>query len=197
MDAARLEAWAAEVPVALELLCALSFDADRRTARRAAQAMGIAARVRAAADVEDVRDRIRRLLWSMNHESGNLVWLAPDMIGEMIVGAPSLAPEYTRVLAAFINLEPFVEGVHRALARIGSVSPESIGYLEPYLVHALSDDDAGIRLSAARALAAIDPVKHLARITQMRADPGSIADYDPQSHEIVVTTVGKAISDTL
>ncbi len=197
MDRAGVEQWATEDPTMDDVLVSLSFEADRERAMRAAQAMGWCAAHRARADVDQVRDRIRRLLWSMNHESGSLVWMAPDIIGEMVANVPSLAPEYTRVLAAFINLPPFVEGVHRAVARIASVSPGSAGYLAPYLEHATRHPDAVRRLNAALALARIDATKAQATIERLGEDQAPVPFYDHATGRLREMTVSEALRSVL
>lgn len=197
MDPQEVRTWIQEKPGAEEVLGALTFTRDEQLARRAVQALGWAARVRSEEDVEQVRDRIRRLIWSMNHESGNLVWRAPEMIGEMIVGVPQLASEYTRVLASFINLEPFEGGVHGAVARIATVDPSAVEYLTPYLESVTASPDPLIRVCAALALARIDPSRVESVLASLGEDETSVQFYDQESHELFTTTVGGAISHAL
>jgi hypothetical protein len=159
------------------------------------EGLGIAAAVRAAESQEAVRERLRRLVWAMNHESGNVIWMAPDAAGEILAAVPSLADEYSRLVASFINLEPFVEGVHRAVARIARVAPGSVAYLVPYLEFAISRPEAALRAHAALALRSIDPSRLDSIHEALSGDDAPLEIYDRDSGDIVQTTVERLVLD--
>ena len=191
LDAVR--SWAGCEASALEFLLQLASHSDALVRWRAVEALGVASAVRAASDPEAVRERLRRLVWSMNHESGNAIWMAPDAAGEILTAVPALASEYSRLVASFINLEPFVEGVHRAIARIASVEPGPVAYLEPYLEFALTRPEPLIRAHAALALASIDPAR-LGEIRDRLSDDGAgVEVYERTAGLIVTTTVGRLV----
>jgi len=177
----------------MEFLVGLLSHREDLVRWRAVEALGIAAAVRAGDDAEHVRERLRRLVWSMNHESGNLVWLAPDAAGEILVGVPALASEYSRLITSFINLEPFVDGVHRAVARIARVDPDCVAFLAPYLEHALSRPEPMIRAHAALALGHVDPARRGVIEERLSRDEARLEVYDRSSGSIVETTVGRIV----
>lgn len=193
-DPGKIRGWAREERTALDLLMGLLSHPEDRIRWRAVEALGVAAAVRSSEDMNAVRDRIRRLLWSMNHESGNLIWLAPDAAAEMIASVPELAQEYARIIASFIGLEPFVQGVHRAVARMARVRPETVAYLAPYLEHALGKPDPEVRAYAALALACIDPSRAPAIRDRLGRDVESLSVYDRATGRIVTTSVGELVS---
>jgi HEAT repeat protein len=194
-DDRSLSAWIDREPQAMEVLSSLTFSQDPDTAFRAVEALGRGARQMAEHDAEQVREQVRRLLWSMNHESGNLVWLAPDIIGEMVANVPALADEYTRLLASFINLEPFGPGVHRAIARIAEVRPDAVEYLAPYLESATRDGDPGIRGRAARTLVLIGGGGAAGgMVARLGSDGATFRSYDRSSGRVVDVTVGEYVA---
>lgn len=178
----------------MEVLFGLLFHPDELVRWRAVETLGVAAQVRAAGDLEAVRERIRRIMWSMNHESGNAMWLAPDAAGEILASVPDLVEEFARPVASFIGLEPFVHGVHRAVARVAGVRPGPVAYLAPYLEHALSSPDPCIRAHAALALARIDPGEGAAVRDRLSQDGGSLVVYDRSAGELVTTSVARLVS---
>jgi len=192
-DLDGIRSWAGREGNAMEFLLQLVSHRDALVRWRAVEGLGVAAAVRAVESEESVRERLRRLVWSMNHESGNAIWMAPDAAGEIMTGVPSLAGEFSRILASFINLEPFVEGVHRAVARIARVDPAPVAYLAPYLEHALSRPEAGIRAHCALALGRVDPARIAGIREKLRGDDASLDIYDRSSGELVETTVGRIV----
>jgi hypothetical protein len=192
-DLEALRVWAGHEASALEFLLQLVSHGDALVRWRAVEGLGIAAEVRAAQGEEVVRERLRRLMWSMNHESGNLIWMAPDAAGEILARVPSLAAEFSRLVASFINLEPFVEGVHRAVARIAGVDPAPVAYLAPYLAFAITRPEAEVRAHGALALGLIDPGRQAEIREKLSGDAEAFDVYDRASGEIVRTTVEKLV----
>lgn len=56
----------------------------------------------AAADMNQARVVMRRLIWNMSEESGNLGWGAPESMGEIMAVHKTLAGEFGRVLVSYI-----------------------------------------------------------------------------------------------
>ena len=67
--------------------------------------------IAASAFLGFVGEVVRRLLWSMNDESGSVGWSAPEAVAEIVVHVPRL-DEYAEVVASSIDLDPFQRGVH-------------------------------------------------------------------------------------
>lgn len=141
------------------VLQSLAYDQDEEIKWRAIKAVGIAAGIMAQNNIEKVRDRIRRLLWLMNDESGGLGWHSPEMIGEILVNEPSLIDEYASLLVAFVNEEPFERGSHHAIYRVATVAPEAFNEWIEDLTESLDHSDIYIQAFSILALGEIDPVR--------------------------------------
>jgi len=187
-DLPGIRSWIEDERGAFEMLFPLLLHRDEMLGWRALEALGL---VSASRPIETVRDRIRRLLWSMSHESGNAVPLAADAAGEMASSA-RLVGEFARPIASFIGIEPFVRGVHRAVARMAGVDPAPLAYLSPYLARALGHSDPVIRAHSALALLCVDPPSR-SRVLALEADDARLSSYDRRTGAIVTTTVGEAL----
>jgi HEAT repeat protein len=196
-DLDGVRAWAGRDPGASEVLTMLLYVRDDTLRYRALEALGVVAGVMAGRDLTAVRERLRRILWSMNHESGNVPWHAPEAAGEILANVPELADEFARLVAAFINLEPFVHGVHRALARVAEARPGAVAYLAPYLEHALESADAVIRAHAAVALAHVDPEGSRGRLVALLDDSDTLLAYDRSSGTAGRVPVGRFVREHL
>ncbi len=76
------------------------------TAQRAAFAMGTVMAKVYAASPEDARNIVRRFMWHMNEESGNIGWGIPEAFGETLAKCPPLADTFRRVLLHYIYDAP-------------------------------------------------------------------------------------------
>jgi len=180
------------------LLALLLYQTDELMRWRCIEGLGLLAANLAPQGVEPLRDIIRRLLWTMNDESGNVGWFAPEAIGEIMASVPRLAREFTDLLPNFLVEEPFERGTHWAMVRVaGAVghSPSVIKMLEAgagTLVQSLGDQDAFTRAHAALAL------KRLGRLdgapaAAIAADTGPLTVYDFDSGTLVSTTVADLV----
>ena len=145
---------------------------------RAIEAMGIVAACKAETDIEAVRDLIRRLFWTMNDESGNLIRTAPEAIGEILFRIPGLIPEYVPNLTGFLREEPFERGVHFALARLAAKNP---GAVEPFageFIPSLSDPDPYIRAYASFILKKLSKSEMIPEKLGLEGKKLEIYDFD-------------------
>ena len=69
---------------------------------QAAWSLGVAVPIVADQSMEEARTILRRLLWSMNEESGNLGWGIPEAMGCILANQPQLAQEFSRILFSYI-----------------------------------------------------------------------------------------------
>jgi hypothetical protein len=132
------------------------------TRARASAAFGPAAARLAAARMEDARILMRRLMWLMNEESGNVGWGIPEAMGEIMACHEGLAREYHRILISyvqdmdkdcnFIDHPPLRRGAWRGIGRLAEVWPELAAPAAPECLAALSDCDPETRGLAARVL---------------------------------------------
>lgn len=131
---------------------------------RAAVVMGQVASVMASAHMEDARVLMRRFMWHMNEESGNIGWGIPEAMAECLAADRRLATEYHRILISYIrdmdrdsnfcDHAALRRSCYWAVGRLAQAWPDlASGAVEP-LVEGLQDEDAICRGNAAWALGA-------------------------------------------
>ncbi|MGO9312103.1 MAG: DVU0298 family protein [Syntrophobacteraceae bacterium] len=86
------------------LLCAL-FEPDEVLRWRVVRAVAITVSAMAEKDLESARIIMRRLMWSLNDESGGIGWGAPEAMGEIMAENETLAREYYRILVSYIDIK--------------------------------------------------------------------------------------------
>jgi len=84
------------------LLCFL-FETDEVIRWRAVRGVGITVSAIAEKALEQARTIMRRLIWSLNGESGGIGWGAPEAMGEIMAENETLAREYHRILVSYID----------------------------------------------------------------------------------------------
>lgn len=129
---------------------------------RAAVALGASVAHLARQNPEAARNIVRRFMWHMNEESGNIGWGIPEAFAETLVRSPLLAEEFHRVLLSYIidtgHDDNYCDhAVLRrsccwAVGRLAEVRPDLCLSAVPALIKLLEDEDAPCRGLAARAL---------------------------------------------
>ncbi|MCX7011261.1 MAG: HEAT repeat domain-containing protein [Candidatus Sumerlaeota bacterium] len=134
--------------------------------RRAIEAMGAVVARLADQDLEAARNVVRKLVWSLNEESGGCPWGAPEAIGEICARHPRLAEEFGSLLVNFIDPDaqylehpPLLQGAAWAIGRVAQVRPDRVAHALPHLTALLQSPDAGVRAAAAQALDALRQAK--------------------------------------
>ena len=74
---------------------------NEKIERRAAIAIGIVTAKLADHDIESARVIMRRLMWSLNDESGGIGWGAPEAMAEIMARNNKLADEYLKILVSY------------------------------------------------------------------------------------------------
>ena len=92
---------------------------------------------------------MRRLMWHLNEESGNLGWGAPETLGEAMANHPGLAREYHCILWSyirqgeadgnFLDHGPLRQGVIWGLGRLAQAHPTLAAKAKDDLLLALHD----------------------------------------------------------
>lgn len=134
---------------------------------RAAVALGVAVAGLADQEMEPARNIIRRLMWHMNEESGNIGWGIPEAFAEILARSPRLCKEFAHVLLSYIvdtgRDDNFCDhGVLRrscywAVGRLAQAHPEIEIRARSWLLRGLMDEDIPCRGMAAWALAQLPP----------------------------------------
>ena len=78
---------------------------DQKIKWRAVTAMGMVISNLAEKEMESARVIMRRLMWSLNDESGGIGWGAPEAMAEIIACHQGLAEEYTHILISLPYLK--------------------------------------------------------------------------------------------
>ncbi|MCI5221396.1 MAG: HEAT repeat domain-containing protein [Candidatus Electrothrix sp. AR4] len=77
--------------------------AEERIRWHAVSAMGVAVARLADKDIEEGRIIFRRMLWSLNDESGGIGWGVPEAMAEIMCLHKRLADEYTHMLISYMR----------------------------------------------------------------------------------------------
>ena len=109
----------------------------------------------ARTDMEDARTVMRRCMWHMNEDSGNMGWGVAEAMGEILALSPALAGEYGRVVLSYVRDTGFADNFvdHAALRRgaywaVGRFAPRYVRYHAEaceLLVTGLEDEDGPCR----------------------------------------------------
>jgi hypothetical protein len=117
---------------------------------RAVTCMGDAVLSLAHSRLEPARVVMRRLMWSLNDESGGIGWGAPEAMGEIMARHSGLAAEYSSILCSYVvpsegpdnylEYAPLRLGAYWGIARLAQAWPS---YVQPSLQdleNALTDE---------------------------------------------------------
>jgi len=126
---------------------------------KAVRALGVVAADREGMGEDRVRELLRRFVWLLSDESGNVPFGIPEAFGEVLVARPEFQGEFLPLLCSLAydaersQTGLIEQGVYWALGRVGppvaACSPEAI---EAVVRAAAEHPDAQIRNLAAWAL---------------------------------------------
>jgi hypothetical protein len=115
-------------------LIACLFHGDDRVRWHAVSALGATVAALAEMDREAARIIVRRLMWSLNDESGSIGWGAPEALAEIMARHDGLAEEYGHILVAYmgrdgcyLELPALQRGLMWGLGRLAGSGPTSSG----------------------------------------------------------------------
>lgn len=132
---------------------------------RAVTALGMVTARLANENTEAARVVLRRLMWHMNEESGNVAWGIPESMGEILARHEKLAKEFYKILPTyiydrgkddnFLDHPPLRVGVYWGMGRLAQVRPELMAHAIPYLLLALNEEEIRNRGMALWALGTV------------------------------------------
>lgn len=116
---------------------------------RAITAMGMVVSDMAdGGEMEAARVVMRRLMWSLNDESGGIGWGSPEAMGEITARHQRLADEFHRILTSYtmvegnyLEHEVLQRGLLWGIGRLAHARPELIAYVLPHLEPFLESPD--------------------------------------------------------
>ena len=130
-----LEDFLSRVPLkkAVSPLVGFFCHRDEEIRLRAITALGMIIDRLAHANMEEARVVMRRLMWTLNDESGGIGWGAPEAMGDACARNEKIASEYHRILCSYVNEEGiFLEhetlqrGALWGLCRLAETDPEKV-----------------------------------------------------------------------
>jgi hypothetical protein len=169
----RQETWCKDAPLPSECLAGeISFltlvnplfaclTEGGQTTERAAYTLGfVMARIYDESH-ENAKNIVRRFMWHMNEESGNIGWGIPEAFAETLVQCPPLADTFHRVLlhyiydapegksTGFCDHAPLRISCYHAIARLLEARPDFIEEAMPILhISAVQETDPDCRQAA-------------------------------------------------
>jgi len=123
----------------------------------AVKAMGVVVSQLADRDLEAARVIMRRLMWSLNDESGGIGWGSPEAMGEILATHRGLAHEYAHILLSYaredgnyLEHEGLQRGLLWGIGRLSEKRPELVRGAAASLLPYLASQDGAIRGLSAR-----------------------------------------------
>ena len=117
---------------------------------------------------EDARVMMRRLMWTLNDESGGIGWGSPEAMGESMARSALLTKEYAAILVSYLTPDgnylehPILQrGVLWGVCRLAGSRPAAAVRTAPFLGAFMESDDPvhrGLAARCARALAPFTPI---------------------------------------
>lgn len=157
---------------------------DEQIKWRAVTAMGAVVANLADEDIESARMIIRRLMWSLNDESGGIGWGAPEAIGEILACHGGLAREYVNILTSyikedgnFLEHEPLQRGAMWGVARLAQVRPHLVQDARGYLIQRLGSSEATVKGLAALTLGLVGAEEARLQLEDLSRDDTEVHLY--------------------
>ncbi|MFZ2447886.1 MAG: DVU0298 family protein [Syntrophobacteraceae bacterium] len=129
-------------------LLSFLYATDELIRWRAVRAVGLVVSRMAQNSAESARNIMRRLMWSLNDESGGIGWGAPEAMGEIMAVDEGLAREYYCILLSYIDecgnpLENDLleRGVLWGIGRLAQARPELVRGSVELIIDQLSSAD--------------------------------------------------------
>jgi len=161
------------------------FHEEERIRWHAVTAMGAVVDAMAkSGEMESARVVMRRLMWSLNDESGGIGWGSPEAMGEITARNEKLADEYHRILTSYaweegnyLEHEILQRGLLWGIGRLSHARPALIGYALPWILPFLQSADPFHRGLAAWAAGPVADENARAEIKKLANDNEMISIF--------------------
>ncbi|WP_027185122.1 DVU0298 family protein [Desulfovibrio inopinatus] len=144
-------------------------DKEELVRWHAVTAFGVVVPPMADARMEDGRILMRRLMWNLNEESGNIGWGIPETFGEILACHEGLALEFHRILISYIQENacssnyidhcPLRQCAYWGIGRLAQARPELARHGQRDVIDGLQNDDAVTRGLCAWTVSLLGPVE--------------------------------------
>ncbi len=162
----------------LRTLLRLLYEDDDYIHWLAIDAIGRAGGAIAAGDPDKTRGLIRRLLWTLNEESGGTPWGATGAVGAIVAARPDLFAAYLPMLCPFHDDVSIYPEFIWSLAAVGRTRPDLTAEYGPFLLAAADHGHAGVRGYAAWCLGLLRPDGAAAVLAARLGDAAEAAVYE-------------------
>lgn len=178
--------WSRIPPVkAVNLLLSHLYSMEEIVKWRAVEAVGVAAARLADEEMESARVIMRRLIWSLNDESGGIGWGAPEAMGEIMAVHERLADEYVAILMSYIRVDCnplenglLERGVLWGLGRLAQTRPHLLQPCACHFLPFLESPDPFHRAYAAWALGFLDVKGFRERLALVSNDDAEVPIFE-------------------
>jgi len=176
----------------LRLLRSVAYDREELVFWRAIEAAGHVTNFIAETNPECVRNFVRRLIWALSDESGDMAWSGPEMLAEIFIRNPVLCEDVAPIV---INLdEPvFRKGAAWAAGRIACDHQEVVLEVADDLINEIGNQDPEIRAYAAWALGCLRDKRAVSQLSRLSGDTSCEVKFyrDGTLKQISVSAVAK------
>jgi len=182
------------VPV-FRILLGLSYDKTELVCWRAVEAVGyLSAAIAAGGKPGQVRNMVRRLVWTLSDECGGMAWTAPEMLAEMAVRNPVLLKDIP-LIVVHLDEPPFRFGAAWAAGRLAETHREDARTARAQLEESLGHVDPFVRGAASWALGRLGATETVAALNKCREDQAEVFLY--RDGDLYPTTVGRLAGEAL
>lgn len=169
---------------AINPLFSFLLNKNERVRWRAVTAMGAVIANLADDDLESARVIMRRLMWSLNDESGGIGWGAPEVMGEAMARHERIAEEYASILISytdeegnFLEYEALQRGLLWGLVRLAGARPHLVESVIPQLGKYLESMDPFVRGLAAKAAGLLRAEVLRLQLVELSQDPSELTFF--------------------
>jgi hypothetical protein len=131
--------------------------------------------------MEAARVIMRRLMWTLNDESGGIGWGSPEVMGEVLAAHSGLAKEYAHILLSYaredgnyLELEGLQQGLLWGIGRLCENRPELARGAGGILLPHLESQNEVIRGLAARIMGLLKVKEALPSLRKLTQDDSSL-----------------------
>jgi hypothetical protein len=157
---------------------------DEKVRWRAVTAFGAVVSDLADQDREGARVIMRRLMWSLNDESGGIGWGAPEAMAEVMARHGGIAEEFGSILVSyldpdgnFLEYPPLQRGLLWGVARLAAIRPACVADARSYVAPYLESADAQTRGLAALVTGLLGAEPLRASIASLVCDEAEVRVY--------------------
>lgn len=152
---------------------------------RAVSAAGSIVAGLADTSTEKARVIMRRLMWTLNDESGGIGWGAPEAMGDAMARSRLIAEEYNRILISYADEQgnylehlPLQKGLLWGIGRLSGTWPDLAAAAAPFTRPHLFSDDPENRGLAAIIAGHLNDSNARSQLYQLKEDSSVIAIYN-------------------